>query len=99
MLRGCGNTGLTMRTELVTIQTDTVPLHGAFYQPAGPPPAGGVLLFPGNTINFYTGAPRFLPPAFPPLAFPCLPFNRRGHDILSIRDSRAAEGAAFQTTA
>src|SRR5712672_1053546 len=26
-------------------------------------------------------------------------FNRRGHDILSIRNSRAAEGAAFQTTA
>src|SRR5207237_3908247 len=25
-------------------------------------------------------------------------FNRRGHDILSIRDSRAAEGAAFQLT-
>jgi hypothetical protein len=25
----------------------------------------------------------------------CLAFDRRGHDILSIRDSRAAEGAAF----
>jgi pimeloyl-ACP methyl ester carboxylesterase len=29
----------------------------------------------------------------------CLAFNRRGHDILGIRDSRAAEGAAFQTYA
>jgi pimeloyl-ACP methyl ester carboxylesterase len=28
-----------------------------------------------------------------------LAFNRRGHDILGIRDSRAAEGAAFQTYA
>jgi pimeloyl-ACP methyl ester carboxylesterase len=32
------------------------------------------------------------------LGFACLAFNRRGHDILSIRDSRAAEGAAFQLT-
>ena len=28
----------------------------------------------------------------------CLAFNRRGHDILSIRDSRAAEGAGLQLT-
>ena len=50
-------------------------------------------------MNFYTGAPRFLPPALTRLGFVCLAFNRRGHDILSIRDSRAAEGAAFQLTA
>src|SRR4051812_5367451 len=99
MLRGCGNTGLTMRTELVTIQTDTVPLDGAFYQPDGAATAGGVLLFHGNTMNFYIGAPRFLPPALTALGYACLAFNRRGHDILAIRDSRAAEGAAFQTYA
>jgi pimeloyl-ACP methyl ester carboxylesterase len=56
-----------------------------------------VMLFHGNTMNFYVGAPRFLPPVLTKLGFACLAFNRRGHDILSIRDSRAAEGAAFQT--
>src|SRR5204862_1069355 len=29
----------------------------------------------------------------------CLAFNRRGHDILAVRNSRAAEGAAFQAVA
>src|SRR5262245_58226512 len=47
-------------------------------------------------MNFYTGAPRFLPPALTRLGYACLAFNRRGHDILSTRNSRAAEGAAFQ---
>ena len=42
-----------------------------------------MLLFHGNTMNFYVGAPVSLS-------------TLRGHDILSIRDSRAAEGAAFQ---
>jgi hypothetical protein len=32
-----------MRTELVTIRTDTLPLDGAFYEPAGGATAGGVL--------------------------------------------------------
>ena len=59
---------------------------------------GAVLLFHGNTMNFYVGAPRFLPPALTEMGYACLAFNRRGHDILSIRNSRAAEGAAFQLT-
>jgi len=89
-----------MRTELISIDTDTVPLDGAFHLPdGGEPHAGAVLLFHGNTMNFYVGAPRFLPPVLTRLGFACLAFNRRGHDILSIRDSRAAEGAAFQLTA
>ena len=88
-----------MHTELVTIETDTLPLDGALYQPDGGGTTGAVLLFHGNTMNFYVGAPRFLPPALTALGFACLAFNRRGHDILSIRNSRAAEGAAFQTTA
>ena len=88
-----------MHTELVTIETDTLALDGAFYEPDGGATAGAVLLFHGNTMNFYVGAPRFLPPALTALGFACLSFNRRGHDILSIRNSRAAEGAAFQTTA
>ena len=33
------------------------------------------------------------------MGYACLAFNRRGHDILGIRDSRDAEGAAFQTYA
>src|ERR1700745_162754 len=86
-----------MRTELVSISTDTLPLDGAFYEPDGGASAG-VLLFKGNTMNFYVGAPRFLPPVLTRLGFACLAFNRRGHDILSIRDSRGAEGAAFQLT-
>lgn len=87
-----------MRTELVTIPTDTTPLDGAFHWPDDRPIRGAVLLFHGNTMNFYVGAPRFLPPALTRLGLACLAFNRRGHDILSIRDSRAAEGAAFQLT-
>lgn len=88
-----------MRTELVSIETDTIPLDGAWHVPEGRPIVGAVMLCHGNTMNFYVGAPRFLPPALTELGFACLAFNRRGHDILSIRDSRAAEGAAFQTTA
>jgi len=88
-----------MRTELISIETDTVPLDGAWYEPDGGATAGAAMLCHGNTMNFYVGAPRFLPPALTGLGFACLAFNRRGHDILSIRDSRVAEGAAFQTTA
>src|SRR5438270_11555487 len=50
-------------------------------------------------MNFYSGAPRFLPPRLAELGYASLAFNRRGHDILAIRDSRAAEGAAYQTIA
>jgi len=86
-----------MRTTLVTIPTDTTPLDGALYEPEGAL-RGTALIFHGNTMNFYVGAPRFLPPALTRLGLAVLAFNRRGHDILGIRASRAAEGAAFQTT-
>jgi pimeloyl-ACP methyl ester carboxylesterase len=86
-----------MRTELISIPTETTPLDGALHLPEGHP-TGAVLLFHGNTMNFYVGAPRFLPPALTGMGYACLAFNRRGHDILGIRDSRAAEGAAFQLT-
>lgn len=56
------------------------------------------MLLHGNTMNFYVGAPRFLPPVLTQLGWACLAFNRRGHDILSIRDSRASEGGAYQLT-
>ncbi|MGB5082883.1 MAG: alpha/beta hydrolase [Burkholderiales bacterium] len=87
-----------MRTQLISIPTDTTPLDGAFHEPDGAATAGAVLLFHGNTMNFYIGALRFLPPVLTRLGLACLAFNRRGHDILSIRNSRTAEGAAFQLT-
>jgi pimeloyl-ACP methyl ester carboxylesterase len=87
-----------MRTELITIATDATPLDGAFYQPDDGGASQGVLLLHGNTMNFYVGPPRFLPPALTTLGFACLAFNRRGHDILTIRDSFGADGGAFQRT-
>lgn len=86
-----------MNTSLVSIATDTLSLEGAWYEPAGGAAKNAALLFHGNTMNFYSGAPRFLPPALAAMGLASLAFNRRGHDILAIRDSRAAEGAAFQT--
>jgi len=86
-----------MRAELVSIPTDTVPLDGLYYEPEGGRAAGAALLFHGNTMNFYTGPMRFLPPVLVTLGLACLAFNRRGHDILSTRSSRLAEGGAFQT--
>ena len=87
-----------MRTQLVTIPTDTLPLEGALHEPGGRKATGAVLLFHGNTMNFYVGAPRFLPPVLTRLGLACLAFNRRGHDVLSTRNSRQCEGGAFQFT-
>jgi pimeloyl-ACP methyl ester carboxylesterase len=84
-----------VRAELVSIPTETIPLDGLFYEPEGTA-AGAALLFHGNTMNFYTGAPRFLPPVLTQLGLACLAFNRHGHDILSTRNSRVPEGGAFQ---
>jgi hypothetical protein len=80
-----------MRLELVSIPTNSKPLDGAYYEPEGGATAGAVLLFHGNTMNFYVGALRFLPPVLVGMGYACLAFNRRGHDILSTRDSRIAE--------
>jgi pimeloyl-ACP methyl ester carboxylesterase len=88
-----------VRTELISIATPTDPLDGLYYEPEGGARNDGVLLFHGNTMNFYTGAPRFLPPVLAELGFACLAFNRRGRDILSIRNSRAMVGGALQTAA
>ena len=88
-----------MNTSLVSIATDTLSLEGAWYEPAAGRAKNAALLFHGNTMNFYSGAPRFLPPALAALGLASLAFNRRGHDILAVRNSRAAEGAAFQTIA
>jgi len=87
-----------LKLALVSIPTPTAPLDGLFYAPEGAP-KGGALLFHGNTMNFYTGAMRFLPPALTVLGLACLAFNRRGHDILSTRCSREPVGAAYQSAA
>jgi len=84
-----------VRADLVSIPTDTIPLDGLYYEPEGRA-TGAALLFHGNTMNFYVGAMRFLPPALVKLGLACLAFNRRGHDILSTRASRIAEGGAYQ---
>ena len=88
-----------MRAELVSIPTGTVPLDGLYYEPEGATTGRAALLFHGNTMNFYTGPMRFLPPALVKLGLACLAFNRRGHDVLSTRSSRVAEGGAYQTAA
>ena len=91
--------GKPMKTRLVTLPTDGIPLDGALHEPDGPASniKGAALYFHGNTMNFYTGAARFLAPALTKLGLAFLAFNRRGHDILTTRASRAAEGGAFQT--
>src|SRR3954468_20876297 len=95
--RACDADLHNVNTSLVSIPTDTLSLEGAWYEPNAGRAKNAVLLFHGNTMNFYSGAPRFLPPALTELGYACLAFNRRGHDILAVRNSRAAEGAAFQT--
>jgi pimeloyl-ACP methyl ester carboxylesterase len=86
-----------MRAELVSIPTPAQPLDGLYYEPEAGRAKGAALLLHGNTMNFYTGPLRFLPPALVRIGLACLAFNRRGHDVLSTRGSRIAEGGAFQT--
>jgi len=75
-----------------------MPLEGALHEPDAGKATGAVLLFHGNTMNFYVGASRFLPPVLTRLGLACLAFNRRGHDVLSTRNNRKTEGGAFQFT-
>jgi pimeloyl-ACP methyl ester carboxylesterase len=88
-----------MTTTLISIPTPTQPLEGAFHAAADGGSRGAVQLFHGNTMNFYVGPPRFLPPVLTADGWHCLAYNRRGHDVLSNRDSRELEGGAFQTIA
>jgi pimeloyl-ACP methyl ester carboxylesterase len=87
-----------MRTELITIETDTIPIEGLYYEPKGKI-KGAALYFHGNTMNFYTGGAKFLAPYMAEAGFAFFAFNRRGHDILSTRASRDPVGGAFQTIA
>lgn len=88
-----------MQIETVAIETDTAPLDGLLYLPADREVVGAVQLMHGNTMNFYVGPPRFLPPYLTSLGLACLAYNRRGHDVLANRDSRDLEGGAYQTIA
>lgn len=87
-----------MRLELVSIPTDGEPLEGLLYTPDGPT-RGAVLIFHGNTTNFYTGPSRFLPPHLVEAGFACLAFNRRGHDIITTLPGKRPGGGAYQTAA
>lgn len=86
-----------MRTELISIPTPTEPLAGLYYEPDGGATAGAAIYFHGTTMNFYVGAAQFLPPVLTKLGLAFLAFNRRGHDTLGTRNSRLAEGGAFET--
>ncbi len=88
-----------MRVEVVSIETATTPLDGLLYLPEHRPVTGAVQLMHGNTMNFYVGPPRFLPPHLTAMGLACLAYNRRGHDVASNRNSRRLEGGAFQTIA
>lgn len=87
-----------MALELVSIPTDGEPLDGLLTTPDGPT-RGAVMIFHGNTTNFYTGPSRFLPPRLVEAGFTCLAFNRRGHDILTTLRGKRAGGGAYQTAA
>ena len=73
-----------MNTSLVSIPTDSLSLEGAWYEPAASRAKNAALLFHGNTMNFYSGAPRFLPPALAGIGLASLAFNRRGLKLLRL---------------
>ena len=80
---------------LVSIETDTHPLDGLYYRPRGEVRAQAMILH-GNCMNFYTGAPKFLPPVLAERGIATLAFNRRGHDVIATLNSRSFTGGAFQ---
>ena len=86
-----------MPLSLVSIPTDTHALDGLYYEPEARPRAAAMLLH-GNCMNFYTGAPRFLPAHLNRLGLAALAFNRRGHDMVATLNSREVSGGAFQMT-
>jgi pimeloyl-ACP methyl ester carboxylesterase len=86
-----------MKLSLIAIPTDTDALDGLWYEPEARP-RGAAMLLHGNCMNFYTGAPRFLPPHLVQLGLAALAYNRRGHDMVATLNSRAVSGGAFQMT-
>jgi pimeloyl-ACP methyl ester carboxylesterase len=90
--------GTSVLAELVSIATPGTPLDGLFYEPAGSSPRTAAMLMHGNGMNFYYGAPGFLPPHLVGIGLAALSYNRHGHDTVSAR-TRVAEGNAYQTAA
>jgi pimeloyl-ACP methyl ester carboxylesterase len=86
-----------MPLSLISIPTDTHALDGLYYEPDAPA-RGAAMLLHGNCMNFYTGAPRFLPPRLNTIGLAALAFNRRGHDMVASLNSRAVSGGSFQMT-
>jgi pimeloyl-ACP methyl ester carboxylesterase len=87
----------TMPLSLISIPTDTIALDGLYYEPDAPA-RGAAMLLHGNCMNFYTGAPKFLPPQLTRLGLAALAYNRRGHDMVTTTNSRAVTGGSFQMT-
>lgn len=87
-----------MLAEVVSIDTPTTPLDGLFYEPRDAPTRRAAMLMHGNGMNFYYGAPGFLPEHLDAVGVAALAYNRHGHDTVSAR-TRVAEGNAYQTTA
>lgn len=87
-----------MLADLISIPTPGTPLDGLFY--AAPPgrDRGAAMLMHGNGMNFYYGAPGFLPEHLTGIGLAALAYNRHGHDTVSAR-TRVAEGNAYQTVA
>jgi len=84
--------------EVVSIETAGTPLDGLFYEPSGGRPRAAAMLMHGNGMNFYYGAPGFLPEYLTRVGLAALAYNRHGHDTVSAR-TRVAEGNAYQTAA
>ena len=85
-----------MNLELVSIETDTVPLDGIFYTPRTGPTRSAAMFFHGNCHNFYMGPSRFMPGTLVAAGIACLAFNRRGHDMVTSLGGRDIGGGAFQ---
>jgi pimeloyl-ACP methyl ester carboxylesterase len=90
-----GPNGETMKLELISIETSTYPLDGAFYQPEVHTGKGAILIMHGNCGNFYTGVSRHFAPLLAGLGYAVLTYNRRGHDVVTSI-AREATGGAFQ---
>lgn len=88
-----------MKTELITIESaDGCELDGAFYKASEGEKITGdkcvVYLIHGRSMNFYSGPPRFLPPALTAIGCDCLSLNRRGRSILTLTPGWKPEGDA-----
>ena len=87
-----------MLAEVISIDTPGTPLNGLFYEPSSVPPRAAVMLMHGGGMNFYFGAPGFLPEYLTGIGLAALAYNRHAHDTISAR-TRVAEGNAYQTAA